>query len=280
MKLNFHRLTGNKTPKKILVIPDVHGRLFWKEPVAKLLNEVDRIVFLGDYLDPYYHLEKDIADDIFQNLQEIVQLKRENPEKVVLLKGNHDQHYCSTIFKKWAGGTRMDEENWEEYHEFFQKNNKLFQLAHLEVVKGTTYVFTHAGITQYWLHKVNTELWKLPEKKVSLKDPEIIRKINQLDDEGEGQKLLSVIGKNRAWFGEETGSILWADIDEHDTSKAPRDYGLNQVFQVFGHTRLKDAFEKISRENLAMIDSRQCFMIDESRKEKILSLRKYLPEEE
>jgi hypothetical protein len=52
------------------------------------------------------------------------------------------------------------------------------------------------------------------------------------------------------------------------------------VFQVFGHTRLKDDIEMISRENLAMIDSRQCFMIDESRKEKILSLRKYLPEEE
>ena len=115
---------------------------------------------------------------------------------------------------------------------------------------------------------------------MSLKDPEIIQKINLLDDEGEGQKLLSVIGKNRAWFGDETGGILWADIDEHDTSKAPRDYGLNQVFQVFGHTRLGDTFEKISRENLAMIDSRQCFMIDESRKEKILSLRKYLPEEE
>lgn len=141
-------------------------------------------------------------------------------------------------------------------------------------------MFTHAGITQYWLHKVNTELWKLPEKKVSLKDPEIIQKINLLDDEGEGQKLLSVIGKNRSWFGEETGSILWADIDEHDASKAPRDYGLNQVFQVFGHTRLKDDIEMISSENLAMIDSRQCFMIDESRKEKILSLRKYLPEEE
>ena len=39
--------------KRILVIPDVHGRTFWKEPVGKYINVVDRVVFLGDYLDPY-----------------------------------------------------------------------------------------------------------------------------------------------------------------------------------------------------------------------------------
>ena len=38
--------------KKVLVVPDVHGRLFWKEPVERYLEEVDRVVFLGDYLDP------------------------------------------------------------------------------------------------------------------------------------------------------------------------------------------------------------------------------------
>ena len=40
--------------KKILVVPDVHGGIFWKEPVENYLNQVDRVVFLGDYLDPYW----------------------------------------------------------------------------------------------------------------------------------------------------------------------------------------------------------------------------------
>ena len=44
---------NDQSPKRIMVIPDVHGRLFWKEPVLKYLDVVDRIVFLGDYLDPY-----------------------------------------------------------------------------------------------------------------------------------------------------------------------------------------------------------------------------------
>lgn len=39
--------------KRILVLHDVHGRLFWKKPVQKYIDVVDRVVFLGDYLDPY-----------------------------------------------------------------------------------------------------------------------------------------------------------------------------------------------------------------------------------
>lgn len=35
---------------KILVIPDLHGRGFWKEPCN---NWEGKIIFLGDYHDPY-----------------------------------------------------------------------------------------------------------------------------------------------------------------------------------------------------------------------------------
>jgi predicted phosphodiesterase len=86
--------------KRILVVPDVHGRLFWKEPVRKYIYTVDRVVFLGDYLDPYEG-EEGLAEDIFENMMEIVRLKRNNREKVVLLKGNHDQHYASERLRSW-----------------------------------------------------------------------------------------------------------------------------------------------------------------------------------
>ena len=74
--------------KRILVIPDVHGRIFWKEPVKKYLDAVDRVVFLGDYLDPYEG-EDGVAEDIYENMMEIFALKQRNMEKVVLLKGKH-----------------------------------------------------------------------------------------------------------------------------------------------------------------------------------------------
>ena len=51
--------------KRILVIPDVHGRTFWKEPVCKLIESVDKVIFLGDYLDPYGDF---VQEDICQNL--------------------------------------------------------------------------------------------------------------------------------------------------------------------------------------------------------------------
>ena len=40
--------------KKILIIPDVHGRDFWKEPVKKVLEDTNaHIIFIGDYTDGY-----------------------------------------------------------------------------------------------------------------------------------------------------------------------------------------------------------------------------------
>ena len=39
---------------KYVIVPDVHSRDFWREPVNKALIETDAtIVFLGDYVDPY-----------------------------------------------------------------------------------------------------------------------------------------------------------------------------------------------------------------------------------
>ena len=70
----------------------------------------------------------------------------------------------------------------------------------------------------------------------------------------------------------EDGSVLWADIEEHAIPYAPKAYGLNKVFQVFGHTKLNKDYDMIQFDDFAMIDSRQCFMIDEGIEEKIISV--------
>ena len=262
--------------RKILVVPDVHGRTFWKATVKKYMDEVDRIVFLGDYLDPYRD-ENGVADDIFANFMEIIDLKRNNPEKVVLLKGNHDQHYASEMFRELAGGTRMDKVNWGQYHDVFNDNKDLFKLAHLEKVKTIPYVFTHAGLTVYWLNKVNSVLWHLNDNEISVADQKIIERINALDSDDQGQELLAVIGKYRTWIGgEKTGSVLWADVNEHPIPFAIKAYGLDSVFQVFGHTRLGDIeMDRIEFENFAMIDSQKCFIIDGTSYRRIMSIDEY-----
>lgn len=262
---------------RILVVPDVHGRTFWKEPVYNHIDDVDQIVFLGDYLDPYRDEGEEYTQEgVYENFMEIIRLKHDQPDKVVLLKGNHDQHYSSRRFYESARGSRCDKLNWEKYHRLFNQNMDLFQLAYLEIVNGIPYVFTHAGLTVYWLNKVNSQIWRLSDRDISIANQDVIDRINQLDDDGLGQEMLSVIGKSRSLFGgEKTGSVLWADIDEHPMLYPPKVYGMNQVFQVFGHTRLDVTMtDMIITDHIAMIDSQQCFLIDGNVGQKIVALHK------
>lgn len=72
---------------KIIVNPDVHGRHFWEES-AKLINEMDKIIFLGDYFDPY-DFEKISVEDAIENFQKIIKFKQRYDDKIILLFGNH-----------------------------------------------------------------------------------------------------------------------------------------------------------------------------------------------
>lgn len=72
---------------KILIVPDVHGRTFWKK-AKELINEVDTVVFLGDYMDPYPE-EGITYEEAINNFKEIIEFAKTYKDKVILLKGNH-----------------------------------------------------------------------------------------------------------------------------------------------------------------------------------------------
>lgn len=82
--------------EKILVFGDIHGRKFWEKPFNEYVDKVDKVVFIGDYLDFYpdewedgEHTRKDDID----NLLEIIDLKTKYKDKVILLKGNHKKNF-------------------------------------------------------------------------------------------------------------------------------------------------------------------------------------------
>ena len=79
--------------KKWIVIPDVHGRKFWRDVVKG--NEDERIIFLGDYLDPYSE-EGITPEDAYNELLDIIAFKKEHPDNVTLLLGNHDLGYLDS----------------------------------------------------------------------------------------------------------------------------------------------------------------------------------------
>ena len=74
----------------MIIIPDVHGRTFWKEAVKGRENE--EIVFLGDYIDPYGY-EGITPEEGIIALEDIIKFKQDHPNNVHLLLGNHDAGY-------------------------------------------------------------------------------------------------------------------------------------------------------------------------------------------
>lgn len=73
----------------MIIIPDVHGRLFWKDAVAKR-KDGEMVIFLGDYLDSYEStINRESFKKSFENLKEIIEFKKTNEDTCILLFGNH-----------------------------------------------------------------------------------------------------------------------------------------------------------------------------------------------
>ena len=84
---------------RIVALGDTHGRVLWKEIVAKE-KDADKIVFIGDYFDTHYDIS---VDQQIQNFKEILEFKKNNMDQVVLLLGNHDFHYLNEAQEKYSG---------------------------------------------------------------------------------------------------------------------------------------------------------------------------------
>ena len=53
----------------MIIIPDVHGRTFWKDAI-KERQEGEKVIFLGDYHDPYRN-EGITTEESFVNFEEL-----------------------------------------------------------------------------------------------------------------------------------------------------------------------------------------------------------------
>ena len=112
--------------KQILIIPDVHGRTFWKEAINKFpKNEFPNmeIIFLGDYLDPYTGYEDINKEQAYENFKEIIEVAQ-NDERITLLIGNHDWHYFV-----YLDDCRIDKLRERNIEKIFIDNIQLFRLS-------------------------------------------------------------------------------------------------------------------------------------------------------
>lgn len=242
--------------KGILVIPDVHGREFWKEVVD--CKKYERIIFLGDYTDPY-DIEGITDEMAVDNFKSIIALKQSNPDKVVLLLGNHDLHYYSDYYYELAGGVRYDPIAAIILQRLFQDNFQDFQLAWETDWGGKHYLFSHAGITQSWL-KRNIHLIRKPDA----------NHLNRLLLSNEGLEALAQVGEMR-WGDYPSGSIVWADAEEMAVSDP-----IPGVYQIVGHSMQYDG--PLITDKFACLDCRAAFCLD--KKGKIRPMSEITPYDE
>lgn len=215
---------------KILIIPDVHGRTFWREAL-ELVDKVDKIVFLGDYLDPYPN-ENIAWEDALNEFIRILQFKDSYNDKVILLTGNHDWHY---INKGFPDCSRRNYKLLDELNGLFTKNINKFQL----IYETENYLFSHAGIYKEWMELCNFNLDNLKDFN------EIITN---------NWPSLTCVGFYRGGY-HPVGSCIWADIRESLNHELYSDKK-----QIVGHTQLNG--EPYITNKINCLDCRECFTLN------------------
>lgn len=125
---------------KTVIVGDTHGRTLWKQITGQLF---DKFVFIGDYLDTH---EKITGEQQLSNLLDIIQFKKDYPDKVILLIGNHDYHYMSFLnvneqYSGFQSGMQYI------FNDTLKENIELFQMAY----QVDDFICSHAGISQTFL---------------------------------------------------------------------------------------------------------------------------------
>ena len=126
---------------KITVIADIHGRLCWNDIVERE-KDSDKIIFLGDYVSTH----EDISEEQqCSNLEDILNYKEANPDKVILLRGNHDDQHLGYYWADCSG-------YFDEVGKYMRSIKDRFLADTQWVYVEGNIIFSHAGISKTWFN--------------------------------------------------------------------------------------------------------------------------------
>lgn len=207
---------------KLIGIGDVHTRDIWKDIIEKH-DTAEHIVFFGDYVDPYYEIDEYPSGiQVIQTLNDIIQFKKENMDKVTLLIGNHDAHYI------WLGEiqkcSRFNNFIANKLNMIYNHDIELFQIAY----QIDNHLFTHAGVSTKWVYEHDEYLIQNGLNDV-MNIGEVLNRINETP---EGRSRLNQVGYFRGG-NSGVGGPLWADLEDTDESYLP------DMHQYVGHSKVR-----------------------------------------
>lgn len=118
--------------KKTLIAADIHGDERTLEFILKFAEKkkVDSYIFLGDYINK--------GQESIAVLNTLFELKLKNPEKVILLRGNHETRSLSSWFE-FA-------EDLSGNHEIYEKANRVFEKIPIAAVLNKNIFCVHGCI--------------------------------------------------------------------------------------------------------------------------------------
>ena len=233
----------------MIIIPDIHGRTFWKEAVEKA-EENELVIFLGDYMDPYPK-EGISPEQTIRNLKEIISYRKSNKDNCILLLGNHDTEYLYGTTK-----VRVDYKNFDKIKSIFYKNRKLFKIAHYIKTDNGLLTFSHSFTSKGWVKDVFNE---------DLYIDDVIDRLNDLhekDESTELRRILDIYSWRRggpAW--EWCGSPIWADLTDLDFIDRKPVIEFENVTQYFGHTQLRED-KPLILDGYVDLDCRRAFRLN------------------
>lgn len=253
---------------KLILISDIHGRSYWKQLLSDYKKEIetaDKIIFMGDYLD-HYEGEKDPyqdafidSDSEFENFKLILDYKRENMDKVILLLGNHDMEYIS----KLCVPCRMNVKHQHEISELFLNNLNLFRVGFYTTHNDCLYTFSHANIMVDWMKAISPifrkyEYTAIDESKLlsveALQDAnrytiDVLNSVCSWYDVSVSKEkdvrflgeALQHVGPRRGGY-DRFGSMVWADMQDYKEEYMDLEEYMNidlknKIFQTVAHTQ-------------------------------------------
>lgn len=189
---------------KIVVLGDIHGRTVWKQIIEK--ENPDKVIFLGDYVDTHERISQ---KQQLENLKDLLKYKKENSDKVILLRGNHDMSELGYDWAECSGFNLTFSMDVSQLKDEFLENTQW-------IYREGNIIFSHAGVSKVWME--NNDL-----KHVDL--------INELPPS-------EVFGFTPCHFFDFTGTSktqppTWIRLEELVR------YGVDNYIQVVGHTPIK-----------------------------------------
>ena len=203
---------------KVLFVGDIHNHQYMFNDIARLDTKYhfNKIILFGDYVDDW---NTDNHDSL-KTLEKVFNLKQDEPDKYILLLGNHCLSYLGY---PCAGHCfELDEVVNQKLLDNWDKLNLYYEIK----LNDKIYICSHAGITKPYLELELKPLEKDYRVALDTIHKEKILWYLKLCSEMRGGKSLY-------------SSLLWADRQEHLNLLEFNEVAVENRYQIIGHSPVK-----------------------------------------